>query len=158
MGCPLKAHAEHFIHTASHKLALRDSIWIFKNGLWLHTTRPSTTISQFQWPWKNKVWSLIMLCRLLIYKQAFTLARTKDGTVFLFGTGFWGKEKTSSKKVSIILVEQGQELDPGHTALHCGGSKGLLPISLMILTTQNCIPSVYNGPLDSSIPWCCWEQ
>lgn len=85
-------------HTASQKLALKDCIQIFKNGLWLHTTRSSTMISQFQWPWKNKVWSLIMLCGLLIYKQAFTPARTKDGTNFLLGTGFWGKEKIPQRR------------------------------------------------------------
>lgn len=54
-----------------------------------------------------------MLCGLVIYKQAFTPARTKDGTIFLFGTGFWGTGKSSSKKEGIVLVEQGRELDPG---------------------------------------------
>lgn len=40
---------------------------------------------------------------------------------------FGERKKDSSKKVGIILVKQGQELDPGNPALHCGENKGLLP-------------------------------
>lgn len=49
---------------------------------------------------------------------------------------FGEREKTSLKKESIILVEQGWELDPGNAALCCGENKGFLPTSPMILTNN----------------------
>jgi len=81
-----------------------------------------------------------MMCGLVIYKQASTLARTKYQTLFLFRTGFWGKGRNSSVKECIILVQQDQELDPGNTPLCCCKNEIFTSTSPVTLTnnTQLC--------------------
>lgn len=159
MGCPLKAHAEHFIHTASCKLALRDRIQIFKNGLWLHTKRSSTTISQFQWPWKNKVWSFIMLCGLLIYKQAFTPAELKMEQFSFLELAFGERKKTPQRRWGLSWLSRARSYIQATKHYIVVRTKACSPPPWWFSqTAHNCISSGCNGPLDSSIPWCYREQ